>query len=139
MFGNVIFLRDYPYSLPTFIVGVVGLSAAVVSALFIEEVRVFPIYVDQWHQLISDQTLDKKAFKDASLNPPMTLWELVNYPGVAMVLYLYGHVMLLAFAFTAGELGPMLSTVLSVATKIWQFFQFFGSPARVLVVSALNP
>jgi hypothetical protein len=31
----------------------------------------------------------------------MTTWELLKSPGVAAVLYLYGHIMLLAFAYTA--------------------------------------
>jgi hypothetical protein len=32
----------------------------------------------------------------------MSTWELIKSPGVAMVVYLYGHIMLLAFAYTAG-------------------------------------
>lgn len=32
----------------------------------------------------------------------MATSELIKFPGVATVVYLYGHTMLLAFAFTAG-------------------------------------
>ncbi|KAG0645988.1 GTP-mannose-1-phosphate guanylyltransferase [Hyphodiscus hymeniophilus] len=85
VFGHIQFFKDYPYALSTFTVGVVGLSAVVLSTLFLKE------------------TLDKKAFKNASLNPPMSTWELLRYPGVAKVVYIYGHVMLLAFAYTAGK------------------------------------
>ncbi len=38
----------------------------------------------------------------ALVEPPMTILELVKAPGVAYVIYLYGHVMLLGLAYTAG-------------------------------------
>jgi hypothetical protein len=33
----------------------------------------------------------------------MSTWELFTFPGVAPVIYIYGHTMLLAFAYTAGK------------------------------------
>jgi hypothetical protein len=33
----------------------------------------------------------------------MTTWELIKFPGVATVIYIYGHTMLLAFCYTAGK------------------------------------
>ena len=33
----------------------------------------------------------------------MSTWEIIKAPGVPSVLYLYGHIMLLALAYTAGE------------------------------------
>lgn len=40
VFGHIEFFREYPYALPTFVTGAIGASAAVVSALFIKEVRI---------------------------------------------------------------------------------------------------
>lgn len=38
VFGNVRFFLDYPYATPTVIVGILGLSSAIVVALFLKEV-----------------------------------------------------------------------------------------------------
>lgn len=38
VFGRVQFFKDYPYALPSFTVGAIGLSAVVTSALFVKEV-----------------------------------------------------------------------------------------------------
>jgi hypothetical protein len=48
------------------------------------------------------QTLDKKSDSKASADNKMSTWELLKYPGVGMVIYLYGHVMILAFSHTIG-------------------------------------
>ena len=39
----------------------------------------------------------------------MSMWEIIKSPGVTIVLYLYGHIMLLALAYTAGCF-PILCT-----------------------------
>lgn len=36
----------------------------------------------------------------------MSVWELLRHPGVAKVIYLYGHIMVLAFSYTAGMFDP---------------------------------
>lgn len=33
----------------------------------------------------------------------MTIWQLLKAPGVAVVIYIYGHVMVQALAYTAGK------------------------------------
>lgn len=38
VFGNIQFFKDYPYALPTFVTGLIGLSAAIISAIFVKEV-----------------------------------------------------------------------------------------------------
>lgn len=38
----------------------------------------------------------------------MTTWELLKAPGVAMVIYIYSHVILQALAYTAGKAPPSL-------------------------------
>ena len=77
------FFESFPYALPTTVTGIVGLTATLTSALFLEE------------------TL--KGAKDGNTKDQETqsIWEILQSPGVKMVLYLYGHVMLLAFAYTA--------------------------------------
>ncbi|KAE8449021.1 hypothetical protein EG329_008609 [Mollisiaceae sp. DMI_Dod_QoI] len=84
-FKKIQFFQDYPYALSTFVTGVIGASAAIACALFIKE------------------TMEKKVKgDDATPTPaPMTTWELLNSPGVGIVLALYGHVMLLGLAYTA--------------------------------------
>ena len=83
-FAQSRFFQHYPYALPAFMTGFVGLSAAVISALFI------------------DETLEPK---DTSFgkptNPPMSTWELIRAPGVAMVLFLSNYILLLGMAYTA--------------------------------------
>lgn len=39
VFGRIQFLKDFPYALPTFIAGLIGLSTAIISAFFVTEVR----------------------------------------------------------------------------------------------------
>ncbi|RDW77631.1 putative peptide transporter [Coleophoma cylindrospora] len=82
-FGKVQFFKDYPYALPTFATGAIGLSASIISAIFINE------------------TLDRKTAGRSSDTVPLTTWEVLKSPGVANVLYIYSHVMVLAFAYTA--------------------------------------
>jgi MFS family permease len=50
-FGHVQFFRDYPYALPGFAAASIGLSAAVLNAMFVKEVCELPFlwssYADQ--------------------------------------------------------------------------------------------
>lgn len=89
VFGNVRFLVDYPYALPSFAVGAIGLSAVVVTALFAEET------------LVKQPGGGAGGAAAAGPPEPRSTWELVKTPGVPIVLYAYGHIMLLAFAYTA--------------------------------------
>lgn len=84
-FARVRFFRDYPYALPSFVTGVFGLSAAVISLFFIEETL----------EPAQQGTTNKPA------PPPMTTLELLRSPGVSAVLFLYNYVMLLGMAYTA--------------------------------------
>ncbi|RDW57042.1 hypothetical protein BP6252_13914 [Coleophoma cylindrospora] len=118
LFGNFQFLRDYPYALPTFATGLFGASAVFLA------------------------TISKSSGDKASTDPKMSTWELLKAPGVSMVLYLYGHTMLLTFAytvvlplfwFTAPELGGFgfsprqISTFLGLAgvsQALWTLLVF---------------
>lgn len=84
-FKNLTFFADYPFALPGFVTGCICASSALLTTLFLKE------------------TLTKKISEDESIPvvPPMPTLELLKSPGVKMVLWVYGHVMFLAFAFTA--------------------------------------
>ena len=83
VFGRIRLFKEFPYALPTFATGAIGVSAAITSALFIKE------------------TLNRKAVGKASEDGPTSSWEIVKSPGVISVLLLYSGAMLLAFAYTA--------------------------------------
>lgn len=81
-FTRVQFFKDFPFALPTIVTGVVAITAAVVCTLFVRE------------------TLPRKA--DVRDPPkPMSTSELLKSKGVTTVLFIYGYIMLLAFAYTA--------------------------------------
>ncbi|KAF2471162.1 MFS general substrate transporter [Lindgomyces ingoldianus] len=84
-FGKIQFFHDYPYAFPGFISASVGASATILSALFVKE------------------TLHLHHGKKNTNEPPMSTWELLKYPGVAQVCIIYIYILLLAFAFTAGD------------------------------------
>ncbi|KAI3318771.1 MFS general substrate transporter [Xylariaceae sp. AK1471] len=88
MFKGVRFFEEYPYALSSIVVGVIGLTAVVTSALFIEET------------LHKESKTDNETGSTPRPHPSSTR-ELLKAPGVGIVLYNYGHVMLLAFAYTA--------------------------------------
>lgn len=75
--------RQYPYALATFVAGALVLSSAATSLLFLKE------------------TLKRKSDGASKTEPPMTTWEVLKAPGVAMVLYIQGHTMLLSLSYTA--------------------------------------
>ncbi|KAK3990338.1 protein zinc induced facilitator-LIKE 1 [Cladorrhinum sp. PSN332] len=92
LFGNVQYFIDYPYALPSMAVGAIGLSAVLVTAFFAEET------------LVRKRGTDGEAGSGAvaAAEPKeLSTWELIKSPGVPIVLYTYGHIMLLAFSYTA--------------------------------------
>lgn len=86
-FKGLVFFEKYPYALPGFVTGAISATSALTSIFFLKE------------------TLQKKqtsqTSNEASSEPPLSTRELIKAPGVAIVLWVYGHVMFLAFAFTA--------------------------------------
>jgi MFS family permease len=92
-FGNVRFFLDYPYALPSIVVGVMGLSAFVVTALFAEETLV--------KRPSASGSASSNEEAAATKPKEFSTRELSKSPGVPMVLYTYGHIMLLAYSYTA--------------------------------------
>jgi MFS family permease len=81
--GKIHFFHEYPYALPGFMVASVSAVCVVVTALFVKETL-------HLHQAKKDEN-----------TPPMSTWELLKSPGVAAVIYIFEHVLLMAFAYTA--------------------------------------
>ncbi|AEO66176.1 uncharacterized protein THITE_2114086 [Thermothielavioides terrestris NRRL 8126] len=89
VFGNLRFFIDYPYALPNLAVGLIGLSAVAVTAIFVEET------------LVKRPTGDGSPEAAGPGPQELSTVELAKSPGVPLVLYTYGHIMLLAFSYTA--------------------------------------
>ncbi|KAI0508991.1 major facilitator superfamily transporter [Xylaria bambusicola] len=89
VFGNSAFFTKFPYALSNFAVAGLGMTAVLTSALFIHETL--------------PRSIPKPDSETASETRPhrTSTRSLVSSPGVSIVLYNYGHVMLLAFAYTA--------------------------------------
>ncbi|KAF7556792.1 hypothetical protein G7Z17_g1128 [Cylindrodendrum hubeiense] len=88
VFGGIKFFEDYPYALPGFATAAISATSFIAIALFLTET------LDKRH---SHETEAQSAVSE----PPLSTWELIKAPGVGVVLWIYGHVMFLAFAFTA--------------------------------------
>jgi MFS family permease len=85
VFGKSKFLLENPYALATFITGTIGLSAAVLCWLFLNETL-------KVRSVTSNENGDDKK---------MSIRSLLQSPGVLFVLLLYGYIMVLAFSYTA--------------------------------------
>jgi len=81
VFGGIWFFERFPYALPTLVAGFVSLSALVLSILVVQE------------------TLD--VSKASRSGERLSTRELLSYPGVAVVLFVWSIVSLLGFSFTA--------------------------------------
>jgi MFS family permease len=84
-FGSNKFLTEYPYALPTMVAGAIGLSATLVALFCVKETL----------------KAEKSGSSSEIAHEKLSTKALVKSPGVSMVLYIYGHIMLLAFAYTA--------------------------------------
>ncbi|KAL7625888.1 hypothetical protein AAE478_005112 [Parahypoxylon ruwenzoriense] len=100
LFGDVRFFKEFPYALSSMVVGCIGLTAVVTSTLFIEET----LYkVRSRGNTNTNPALSTGNDEEASVpsrSPPSAL-DLLKAPGVGIVLFNYGHAMLLGFAYTA--------------------------------------
>ncbi|CZT01904.1 related to tetracycline resistance protein (probable transport protein) [Rhynchosporium graminicola] len=124
------FFNDYPYALPTFATASIALIAAAICGLLLKE------------------TLKRKPTTNEDGSPvgvEMTTLELAKKPGVAYVIFLYTHTMLLGlgysavsplfwftspslggFGFTPRQISYFLGTI-GIAQAIWLlvFFPIF--------------
>ncbi|KAL2065802.1 hypothetical protein VTL71DRAFT_3472 [Oculimacula yallundae] len=86
IFKRVRFFNQYPYALPTFATGMLALLAALVCGLLLKE------------------TLKRKANTNEDGSPmeaELTSFEILKKPGVASVVYIYIHTLLLGLGYSA--------------------------------------
>ncbi|KAK0656719.1 major facilitator superfamily domain-containing protein [Cercophora newfieldiana] len=133
VFGGIPFFVKYPYALPSLAVSTIGLSAVVLTVLFTEEtlVRETPSESDEEGSGIIKP-------------PPLTTWELIKSPGVPIILYTYGHLMLLAYAYTA--IAPLfwftpvkLGGLGFTPVKISLFFALGGLSQAIWILVVFPP
>lgn len=96
LFGNIQFFKEYPYALPSFAVGVIGITAVLVTAFLAEETLKKEIFSSG-----SGSDSEESGGGAPAKPKPISTWDLLKSPGVPIVLYTYGHIMTLAFAYTA--------------------------------------
>ncbi|PSR87002.1 major facilitator superfamily transporter [Coniella lustricola] len=105
VFGRVPFFDAYPYALSSFVIAVFGLVAAATTAFYVHETlppqdRSCSAIEDDGNGGGDDDDDDDDTTAPAH-KPDLTIRQLLASPGVATVLYVYSHIMLLAFAYTA--------------------------------------
>ncbi|KAL7911325.1 MFS general substrate transporter [Trichoderma velutinum] len=88
LFGGIQLLEDYPYLLAGVTLTVINIVSILLCILFLEET------------LEPENSLSSTAGPVARPHR-LSTWELLKAPGVAVVIWVYTHVMFLAFAFTA--------------------------------------
>lgn len=83
------FFERYPFALPGFVIGVISATGAITSAVFLKET------------LVKDDNESDDSPTPQPKPEKLSIRDILKAPGVPAVLLVYGHVMLLAFAFTA--------------------------------------
>ncbi|TFA98228.1 putative peptide/nitrate transporter [Trichoderma ghanense] len=91
LFGGIRLFEDYPYILAGVALTLINIVSIVLSMLYLEETL--------------EPEASPAAPHGASAAPArphrLSTWELLKAPGVGIVIWVYTHVMFLAFAFTA--------------------------------------
>lgn len=98
VFKGIRFFEDYPYFLAGVVPGVLSASSAVLCAFFLNET------LDKTKTKAAngaDNTQNGHGSDDSPSDNQLSMWQLLRSPNVGTVLFAYGHVMFLAFAFTA--------------------------------------
>lgn len=84
---------------------------------------------NEWDRLlIYRQTLHRKDGSESTAAKPKPIMEILKSPGVAIVLYIYSHTMLIALGYTAGRFTCRSLLSLSYADRILN-----SSPAGILL------
>ncbi|CAH0018368.1 unnamed protein product [Clonostachys rhizophaga] len=91
IFEGIEFFEKYPYALPGIITGGICATGVIACSLYLKETLV----KEKATVISSSGELVQQP------EPLMSMTEIIRSPGVTFVLWLYTHVMLLAFLFTA--------------------------------------
>jgi hypothetical protein len=91
-FGSIEFFKKYPYALSSLVIALIGATASVFSLLFIEET------LKKGADFVSR---DREVTLDAPVLSDLSIRQLLKAPGVCNVLYVFAHITILAFAYTA--------------------------------------
>lgn len=112
-FRNVAFFHSYPYALPGFVSGAFCLSASILGIISLKEVSWHMHLLSRCHLTNYEKTLPSKLDANGQSKPDteMSTWELMKTPGVAIVVFIYSHVIFQALCFTAGLSHPYTLTV----------------------------
>lgn len=94
IFGGIRFFEDYPYALSSWVVALVGATAALSSALFVDETL-------KKDPTTADRDGGEAVSETPAQSDDLSAWQLLKAPGVSTVIFIYGHIMTLAFAYTA--------------------------------------
>lgn len=110
VFGGIKLLEDYPYILAGATITACSVVSIVLSMLFLEET-------------LEPESNTTAAGVSAPARPQrLSTFELLKAPGVGIVIWVYTHVMLLAFAFTA-ILPVLLFTAIDLGGVAFSSFQ----------------
>lgn len=90
------FLQQYPYALSTLASGVIALVAAVLTLIFVQET--LPVKLEKQ---IADREASDTSPATSNQKSTTGIWSLLRCEGVALVLFLYGWIMVLAYTYTA--------------------------------------
>lgn len=94
LFGHVQFFHDYPYALPSFVIAGLGVAGVVTAAVFVQETL-------EKEPMSSSSAAEDGVVNNKPKDEKLSISEIIKSPGVGVVLYVYSHIMLLAFAYTA--------------------------------------
>ncbi|KAL7903062.1 major facilitator superfamily domain-containing protein [Trichoderma sp. SZMC 28014] len=127
VFGGIKLLEDYPYLLVGVVLTGWNVVSIILSALFLEET-------------LEPEADTTTAGVSAPARQRLSMLELLKAPGVANVIWVYTHVMFLAFAFTA-ILPVMLFTPVELGgvgfpparISVWMALQGLSQAAWLVV------
>lgn len=98
-FGGIAFFENYPYALPSLATGFMALVGAITTIFYVEET--LPPREEGTKGKSDPES--EPLLNGSSSKPDIenSTWALIKSPGVLPVLYLYSHIMVLAFSYTA--------------------------------------
>ncbi|KAH8176470.1 major facilitator superfamily protein [Sarocladium implicatum] len=101
VFGGIRFFENYPYFLAGVVPGLLSASSAILCAIFLKETLDTSKSKPSANGNADQPSSNAANGNNDNDSEQLSMWELIRSPNVGIVLFSYGHVMFLAFAFTA--------------------------------------